>query len=153
MRLPWNLIFTKLQLKHIYTFFTVKNILLYCTLDLTLQNPQLYCFMIIMCNVSLGGFLGLTPTQCLRTFGMRTGSDIYGFYWIIFGCANFTSYGLGVVVDPYILFFVFAGTSTVNLLIIWLIDLKVDWNKSVPPPSIEMQSMPFAVPVPVDGGN
>lgn len=76
----------------------------------------------------LGTTLAMAPTQALKTFGAKVGADIYGFYWTCFALANFTAYGLATSIDLIILFYVFAGTSGLSGILVWLINYDVDWN-------------------------
>lgn len=36
----------------------------------------------------MGGFLVMTPTVLQVIFGPKVGSNIYGFYWTVFGLSN-----------------------------------------------------------------
>lgn len=129
VRFPWNFGFKKVGLKYIFMVFGIKNIILFCLINLTVYNQSLYCFMVVMCNVSLGGFFGIMPSQSLKLYGQKVGSDIYGFFWTVFVMANFTQYGLGTSVDLRTLFYVFAGLSGISAVLVWFIDLDIDWNK------------------------
>jgi hypothetical protein len=76
----------------------------------------------------LGSNLAIITTQLLRTFGARTGSDIYSIYWACLAVANFTAYGLAIGVDLNICFYIFAGTSVFSSILVWFVNLNVDWN-------------------------
>lgn len=77
----------------------------------------------------LGSNLAIGPTQLLKTFGGKTGSNIYAVYWCCFAAANFTAYGLAIAVDLNILFYVFAGTSAFSGILIWFVELDINWNE------------------------
>lgn len=130
------------------TLLAVINIIIYCTIKLTIQNQGVYCFMIIVCNLMLGATLGMAPTQSLKTFGQYVGADIYGLYWFCFALANITAYGLATSIDLNILFYVFAGTSAVSAITVWFVGFDVNWNDKVHHnniESIEMHSIPLPV--------
>lgn len=122
-RFPANILFNKIGFKLMATIIAISNIVVYCTIKLTIINQSVYCFMVFLCNLMLGATLAIGPTQVMKTFGLKTGADLYTVYWCTFSAANFTAYGLSTSVDLNILFYVFAGTSALSAIIVWFVQL------------------------------
>lgn len=122
-RLPSSLTYGKIGFKWMTVLICTVNIIIYVTIRFTILIEGAYCFMIIVCNVMLGGTLAMITTQLLKTFGAVTGSNIYSIYWAVLAVANFTAYGLAIGVNLNICFYIFAGTSLFSAIFVWFVNL------------------------------
>ena len=69
------------------------QIVIYSIIRFTVDVPGVYLLMVFLINCCLGGLLVMAPTVAQIIFGQETGSNIYGYYWTVFACANLLQFG------------------------------------------------------------
>jgi hypothetical protein len=83
----------------------------------------------------MGGYLVMTPTVLQVIFGQKIGSNIYGFFWEIFGLANFMQYVFVSFVSKKITFngiiYICLGMTVLSLLFIVFGNFRASWNNSL----------------------
>lgn len=57
------------------------SITVYSTIRFTVNIKEVYLIEVLVINFCIGGLLVTTPTVAQAIYGIRTGSNIYGFYW------------------------------------------------------------------------
>lgn len=91
-RLIWNIFFSKTGYKTVMLCVMIISIIVFSTIRFTVDKKAGYLIEVFLLNVCIGAYLVTTPTVVQAVFGQRTGSNIYGFYWIMFSLANFIQY-------------------------------------------------------------
>lgn len=80
----------------------------------------------------MGGFLVLTPTYLQVVFGQKTGSNLYGIFWEVFGLTNLLQYGFVAGLSPLITFdgiiYICLGMSAISLCIVIFADFEAPWK-------------------------
>lgn len=74
----------------------------------------------------------MTPTFLQLVFGERVGSNIYGFFWQIFGLANLVQYAYVSGLSPKITFnnviYICLGMSVISLIIVTTANFEAPWK-------------------------
>lgn len=85
-----------------------------------------------MAGVCMGGFLVMTPTVLQIILGQVVGSNIYGFYWDVFGLANLLQFAFVSGLIQHITFngviYICLGMSVISGLIVIFCSLEAPWK-------------------------
>lgn len=80
-RFVWNIFFLKTGYKTVMLIILGASITVYSTIRFTVNLKEVYLIEVLVINFCIGGLLVTTPTVAQAIYGIRTGSNIYGFYW------------------------------------------------------------------------
>lgn len=80
-RFLWNIFFLKTGYKTVMLIILGASITVYSTIRFTVNLKEVYLIEVLVINFCIGGLLVTTPTVAQAIYGIRTGSNIYGFYW------------------------------------------------------------------------
>lgn len=80
-RFIWNIFFLKTGYKTVMLMILGASITVFSTIRFTVNIKEVYLIEVLVINFCIGGLLVTTPTVAQAIYGIRTGSNIYGFYW------------------------------------------------------------------------
>jgi hypothetical protein len=108
------------------------QISIFIALRFTVVSIGGYLFCIFVAGCCMGGYLVMTPTVLQSIFGQSIGSNLYGFFWEIFGLANLIQYVFVSTVSPKITFngiiYICLGMTVLSLLLIIIGNFHAPWN-------------------------
>ena len=108
------------------------QIIVYAVIRFSVVNEGGYFFLVFLINCCLGGLLVMGPTVAQSIFGQKTGSNIYGFYWTVFGLANMVQFAFVAGVSDKITFngviYICLGMTIVALVILNIYTFEGPWR-------------------------
>lgn len=117
-RFFWNLLFNHTGYRFVILLNITMQIIIYSVLRFAVVSEPAYLFLIFLAGVCMGGFLVMTPTVLQVIFGQAVGSNIYGFYWCVFGLANLLQFAFVSGLIQHVTFngviYICLGMSTIS---------------------------------------
>jgi hypothetical protein len=131
-RFFWNLLFNHTGYRFVMVLNTLLQIIIFVALRFTVVSIGGYLFCIFLAGCCMGGYLVMTPTVLQSILGQSIGSNIYGFFWEIFGLANLIQFayvsGLSKSITFNGIIYICLGMTVFAGLLIVFGNFQAPWN-------------------------